>query len=119
MSTIKPQVMTVKCNTCSAAVRCHWPTHKTIDHVFCTPLCKIKSLITSMDEEVCWVYKKPTFTWQQTTYSIPVFIYEYYFNRRIGARNIGRNCANRFCANPYHMLGMTRSLTVEPVDDQY
>lgn len=79
-------------------------TSTVIKNLLCSPLCKIKSQIVSIDETGCWIFHRHQFTWGSKAYSVQRYIYSEFY-RVAGPQSILMRCERNNCANPEHMEG--------------
>jgi hypothetical protein len=91
------------CAVCGAKINVSSQYKGSLQHVFCSPFCKVKDLTKNKDPALCWVYSRPCFSWGNRTYSIRMIAYEIHHSEALYSRKLISLCKEKLCANPHHL----------------
>jgi len=87
---------------------------KHLQHMFCSPFCKLKFLIKDRDPSKCWVFSRPGFIWEQRMFSFRSLCYQLHFNEVPPPSNRLRSiCRKKLCANPLHVEKAIRVISLD------
>lgn len=75
---------------------------------YCSPICKIKNSVITIDPMGCWIYNYPAFTWGYKSFSVRGYLYMAEFGCKFAPEIITMECKSRNCANPDHMASYGR-----------
>lgn len=96
--------VTLPCRTCGSEMMALIKLKDHLQHLFCSPMCKVKEIIKDKDPTKCWMYSRPCFSWGPRIYSIRMLAYELIFNEVLYSRNMKMSCNQRLCSNPHHIV---------------
>lgn len=83
--------------------------------IFCSPFCKLKSLIKGRDPERCWIFTRPGFVWNERMFSFRALCYELHFHETPPhSRDLFATCSEKRCSNPLHVKKRIRVISFDP-----
>lgn len=109
MLNIRTIVVCVYCGSALPSAVRKERTIKMEEGAICSPLCKIRGRLVVPNDQGCWLFMRPAFTWNYRSYSIKGVLYEWHFDAPKAPEVIPMSCSIKNCANPEHMVAYGRA----------
>jgi len=88
------------------------PRH--LEFIFCSPICKVKSIIKRRDPTKCWIFPRQGFVWEDRMFSFRALCYQLHFNEiPPHSRDLQATCRQKRCANPLHVKKRIRVISFD------